>query len=345
MQNRLYILRIILPALLAAASLASCRKDPSPVPAGDTAIAFSSSVSGTKALINSVKDVTAFKVYGYYTIDGTASHTAFDGTAVTRAGALWQYSPARYWLPGAKYSFAAFHPADASVRIVNPDIDENGVFEKLSFEYEKTGFYDDFMLASASMTTDEAAGKGYQVGMCFSHILSNIKINIGFADDVQNGTSIRITRAEINGMKSSGTYTVGQGWSDLSTTSLQLTSNIPDVVLKKIDDKVYNNDTELTDGTISLTGDEGLTVIPVDLTENSNAVRIILNCEISIDGINYTAKRIEKTIRATGSVPAWLEGKSYTYKALLDVDYSISFAEPTVTAWEDEQATGSVIIK
>ena len=125
MQNRLYILRIILPALLAAASLASCRKDPSPVPAGDTAIAFSSSVSGTKALINSVKDMTAFKVYGYFTIDGTSSHTAFDGTAVTRAGALWQYSPARYWLPGAKYSFAAFHPADASVRIVNPDIDEN----------------------------------------------------------------------------------------------------------------------------------------------------------------------------------------------------------------------------
>ena len=195
------------------------------------------------------------------------------------------------------------------------------------------------------MTTDDAAAKGYKVGMNFSHILSNIKINIGFANDIQNGTSIRITRAEINGMKSSGTYTVGQGWSDLSTTSLQLTSNIPDVVLKKIDDKVYNNDTELTDGTISLTGDEGLTVIPVDLTENSNAVRIILNCEISIDGINYTAKRIEKTIRATGSVPAWLEGKSYTYKALLDVDYSISFAEPTVTDWEDEQATGSVIIK
>lgn len=331
--------------LLAAASLSSCRKASSPVPAGDVAISFDSSVGKTKALIDDVTDMTSFKVYGYYTTDGSSSGTAFDGTEVTRTGSLWTYSPARYWIPGAGYSFAAFHPADASVRMANTDLDGNGVFEGLSFEYEKTGFYDDFMLATASMTTDQAKANDYKVDLAFEHILSNIKINIGLADDVQNGTYIRITRAEINGMKSSGTYTVGQGWSELSSTSLQLSSNISDVLLKKIDDKTYNNDTELTDGVISPTADGGLTVIPVDLTDNSNAVRIVLNCEISSDGINYTAKKIEKTIRATANVSEWEEGRSYTYKALLDVDYSISFAEPTVTDWEDEQATGSVIIK
>lgn len=331
--------------LLTAVSLTSCRKESVPAPSGDAMISFDSSVERTKALINSVTDMSSFKVYGYYTVDGTFSSTAFDGTEVQREGAQWTYSPARYWVPKGKYSFAAFHPANASVRMVDSDIDENGVFEGLSFEYEKTGFYDDFMLATASITTDEAKNDGYEVDLPFDHILSNIKINIGFADEVQNGTSIRITRAEVNGMKSSATYTVGAGWSGLSTTSLQFSSNISDVVLRKADGKIYNNDTELTDGVISPTGDQGLTVIPVDLTNNGNVVKIVLNCEVSNDGSNYTPKKIEKTIRATPNVTEWQEGKSYTYKALLDVDYSISFSEPTVTDWEDEQATGSVIIK
>lgn len=347
MQNKLDILIFTLLVLLASAILSSCRKEPSLSPAGDEAISFHSSVGDTKALVNEVTDMEGFKVYGYYTTDnGQTESTAFDGVEVSRSGALWTYSPARYWIDKAEYSFAAVHPSDASVTIVNSDLNTNGEFTGLSFVYTKKNFHDDFMLAVSSMASADAASNDYTVQLPFVHILANIKVNIGLGNHVQNGTSIRLKSVMLNGMKNHATYTYGSGWSDLSSTALQFSGNIDNVQLNKRDGQIYNNETLLPDGVISPTGEDGLTVIPIDLTDKGNTVTLRLNCEVSIDyGTTFTQKIIEKTFVATSGVNAWEEGKSYTYTALLDVDYTISFSEPTVTDWVDEQATGSVIIK
>lgn len=343
MRNRPDIITLLLTMLLAAASLSSCRKVTIPPTAGDAVISFGSSVD-TKSLVEDVTDMEGFLVYGYYTVDGSTSHTAFDGVTVTRSGALWTYSPARYWISDAGYSFAAFHPSDAQVTITHPEMDADGVFTGLSFEYEKTGFQDDFMLSTKSMKTEDAAENGYTVQLPFEHLLANLNVKIGFAAGVQDGTYIRLTGVVLNGMKRSATYTVGQGWSDLSSTALQFSGNI-DILMHKQGGKIYSNGTELPDGTITPTGEDGLTVIPIDLTDPDNRITLRLNCEISNDGVNFASKIIEKTFVATAGIDEWKQSKTYTYTALLDVDYSISFSEPTVTDWVDEQATGSVIIK
>ena len=344
--NKYSTIVIFLMLLFCTVSVSSCSREIEPEGNSETAISFNSKVGKTKALVNDITDMTAFQVYGYYTDDeGDSQNTAFDGDVVTRRGSIWEYSPSRYWIKDAKYSFAAFHPSDANVTIINNNLDSDGKFENLSFEYEKSGFQDDFMLAVKDITSEVATNGDCSVELPFEHILSNIKVKIGLATTVQDGTYIRINSVTLNGMKRHATYTSGIGWSDFSSASLQFSANISGVHLYKQDGKVYNNTTELSDGCINPTGEDGLTVIPVDLTNQNNVVTLRLNCEVSNDGINYTQKIIEKKFIATSGVNAWEIGKSYTYVALLDMDYNISFSEPTITEWVDEQATGSVIIK
>lgn len=347
MRKTAEILTVILPMLLLVASVSSCRKDL--VPTGDIPISFDSSVE-TKSLVESIIDMDKFKVYGYYTTDdGITSNTAFNGVDVERQGSSWIYSPARYWANDGEYSFAAFYPSSSNVTITNPDIDQDGKFKELSFEYEKNSFQDDFMLATNSITSEYAVGSGCAVELPFQHILSNLKVNIGLAASVQDGTYITLRSVALNGLKRSATYTVGSGWSDLSSTALQFSGTIDNIVLYKSGGETYNYNNGspelLEDGVIKPTGDDGLTVIPIDLTDKANTVTLRLVCEVSSDGSSFTQKIIERTFVATAEVDSWDEGKTYTYKALLDVDYNISFSEPTVTDWVDEQATGSVIIK
>ena len=345
--NKYSTIVIFLMLLFCTVSVSSCSREIEPEGNSETAISFNSKVGKTKALVNEIADMIAFQVYGYYTDDaGVSQNTAFDGDVVTRSGSIWEYSPSRYWIKDAKYSFAAFHPFNANVTNINNNLDSDGKFENLSFEYEKSGFQDDFMLAVKDITSEDATNGDCSVKLSFEHILSNIKVKIGLASSVQPGTYFRINSVTLNGMKRHATYTSGTGWSDFSSAALQFSANVEDVLLnKQLDNKVYNNTTELTDGCINPTGEDGLTVIPVDLTNQNNVVTLRLNCEVSNDGTNYTQKIIEKKFIATSGVNAWEIGKSYTYVALLDMDYNISFSEPTVTEWVNEQATGSVIIK
>lgn len=324
MQNRLDILHIILPALLVAASLSSCRKEPSPVPAGDTAIAFSSSVSGTKALINDVADMTAFKVYGYYTIDGTASYTAFDGTEVTRTGALWQYSPARYWVPDAKYTFLGFHPSDAAVTINSTSLNANGRLSNPSFTYVLDNDFtqqEDFMFAHRYK---EDPGI---VDLNFNHLLCQVTIDVYTQSNTQ---IIKLNKFTLSGMSTSGRYTAFSNSSNGSWSVFSGYASFEETL-----------GIDVTDEKASIINSgNGYLMIP--RSYDSAALKLSMDCSISTDGgETYKGINIQKSFPAT----EWQPGKKYHYSAEITVDYNIQFSEPTITPWGSEQTTGSVIIK
>lgn len=306
---------------------------------------FSVASVDSKALVDDVTDIDAFNVYGYYTYDGSTIEKPFDNVSVSRLdGYMNETEAARYWEYDAKYSFAAFYnPSQASIMIEDFGLDSDGKFAPFSFTYEKKDFYDDFMLAVRSITTEEAASTDYKVPLVFQHILSNIHFNIDF-NSVQNGTYIRIKSVSLSGMKRSAKFTYNQGWTNHSTAALQLSQSGLDLIIYKNGGKVYQNGEILAGGILSPTGTEGITVIPVDLSNYNNVVTLRLQCDISTDAQTWTQKSIEKTLNA-GVIQEWEPGCVYTYTANLSVDYSINFSEPSVKDWIDEQATGSVIIK
>ncbi len=118
--------KILLLATATAFALASCSKSDvsTDISANGSPINFSPySSNATKGTIIDNTNITSFGVYGFAHDDGTVDFTtAIPGfmynQEVTKAGAVWTYSPVKYWSNDASdmYSFFGYAPyADGTI--------------------------------------------------------------------------------------------------------------------------------------------------------------------------------------------------------------------------------------
>lgn len=309
------IFRTTYLALLLIAAL-SCNNDPMPdAPKGKYPILFRcSDETRAVATVESMKsDTNGFDVYAYFTTNTQpVNNVSFDKNVKWDNGeSMWLYDDIEYWIVGATYWFKAVYPHG----IATVDNDDSAQAVTIS-DYDITN-QDDILVAETDrggmLVTEQnqAPTSGSVVSLNFQHLLANVTIKVLS----ELATPVEVERIELRNIASKGDYN-GNWIANDSKCTLGIDS---DITLNKAE-----SDTDYTDIT-----NGGFIVIP----EQINGTQKLY--------IKTSFEEYEISVPTTHS---WSSGKKYSYTLTINQEY-IEFNEPKVDIWDEENATGSVVIK
>ena len=113
---------MVMAAAMAVGLLSCSKKGTEPGGEPEVPMAFAPtvdwhSIANTKALINSASDLRDYSISILANATkenssggGTTTYPVFKNHRLDYEGSAWTYSPTKYWIPGAEYSFVAFAP-------------------------------------------------------------------------------------------------------------------------------------------------------------------------------------------------------------------------------------------
>ena len=252
-------------------------------------------------------DDNGFDVYAFFTNTATSTSESFN-KKVKYVDSSWKYSDIEYWIPGATYWFKAVYPTT-----LNYSIGTTSSAQPLTItEYDITS-QDDILVAETSrdgllVNANGEPTSGSVVSLQFKHLLANVSVMV--KSEISDVKVKTITFANV---ANKGNLN-GNSWSSNEETTL---TKSMEVSLDKDADFV-----DVTDG--------GFLVIPQDIDGSKQKLYIEASHK------TYSDITIPKI--------TWESGKRYAYTLIIKQEY-IVFNEPTVEEWDEENATGSVIIK
>lgn len=262
------------------------------------------------ATVKSMKeDGNGFDVYAYI-VGSTGATDSFDRN-VKWDGSAWSYTNTEYWIPGATYWFKAVYPHG----IATVDNDDNTQAVTIT-DYDISN-QDDILVAETDRAglkatpEDQAPTTGSVVSLQFKHLLANVTIKV-----LSELETLDIERIELRNIASKGDYNGNWNIANYSSCDFGIDS---DLTLNKAE-----SDTDYTDIT-----NGGFIVIP----EQINGTQKLY--------IKTSFKEYEISFPTT---PRWDPGQKYSYTLTINQEY-IEFNEPKVDIWDEENATGSVVIK
>ena len=318
---------VMLIAAIAAASILSCTKEENAA-TGNHAIGFRSNDVWTKAMVLGEDGLKngGFHVYAQGTFDGTGGTYRFD-RHVTFTDGGWNYKNLEYWLPTCSYVFRAYYPADLPVSKTGDAIQ--------GFELESQyGTQTDVLMATASKKTSEIKNEEDKtVKLTFMHLLTrlDVKLRVEESDvdedeDGKNDPKIKalVKAVAFRGVAQKADYNSVEGWKNLSG-AIAIGGNITE---------------ELNTTGVSMFKN-GLLAIPQNVDSD---VTLFILTDITLPNGNVIEKQFDLKLPASN----WTAGSSYIYTALLSENFNITFNEPKVESWGDEQmdgVDGIVIIK
>lgn len=305
------IFRTTYLALLLIACL-SCNNDPMPdAPKGKYPILFRcSDETRAVATVESMKsDKKGFDVYAYIEAS-TGAKVNFEKNVIwDKDQLMWLYDDIEYWIPGATYWFKAVYPKGIA------KVDNTNKTQAVTIEgYEISNQYDILVAETdrekglEATAEHQAPASGSVVSLQFQHLLANVTIKIKAEIDVTiNDVSLKFVPVK-------GSYTNGI-WSYTTQGNIEKTS------LKK---ELNSSNKEFQDVT-----DGGFLVFPN-----------------STDGAELYVRTSDKSydLKLPATPNEWVAGTKYTYTLTIKQN-DILFDEPTVEEWDEENATGSVVIK
>lgn len=305
---RIKLCGLIACAAMLAAGVVSCQQHDD-IPQGvKYPILFGSTDTRATATYDDLKK--GFMVYAF--VEGNAGSTSFAKKVTHReveGDDIWVLETPEYWIPGTHYYFKAFYPSESSAGTLTVDnTDENQDFTIEGFDITKQ---EDIMVASATASVDAGASaptNGSVVPLEFQHLLANVVVKI--KSEIPNVT---VSNVSFEGVAQSGKYEKNI-WTAGQTVSFgkQYTG---DPLVKDAENYV-----DVTSG--------GILVIPENIN-GSQKMYITTSHKV------YDFKLQPIT---------WKSGMLYTYTLTIKQE-NIIFNEPTVEIWDEENATGSVIIK
>ena len=301
----------VLIAILAVVALASCQQEDAPQGV-KYPILFGSTDTRAVADLADLK-VSGFKVYAYFqgTAEGTGSSTFEKTVTYYEEDNVWIYEGLEYWLPGVNYWFKAFYPAQltAGTLAVNNGSSTQS-FTIKNFDITKQ---EDVMVAEATASVpngETCPTGGSVVELNFKHLLANVTINV--LCELSSG--VTVDRVEFRNVTTKGNY--NSSWSAAVKSNFGINCN------KSIN--MATSDTDFVDIT-----NGGFLVVP----EQSTGTQKVY--------IKTSFKEYEVAFPTTYS---WNPGQKYSYTLVIKHE-NIEFNEPKVEIWDDENATGSVVIK
>lgn len=150
--------------------------------------------NSTRAADITADNLANFGVYGSVVNSSNQQGMIFANQKVTKTTDGYSYTPAQYWIAGAKYDFVAFAPyqsgADATWTYA-PAVGtaaENGT---ITFDNAKAGANQDLLFAATSCNTpDSFTTTPAAVGFTFNHMLSRVKLS--FTNGFQSNGNIKL---------------------------------------------------------------------------------------------------------------------------------------------------------
>ena len=310
---RIKLCGLIACAAMLAAGVVSCQQHDD-IPQGvKYPILFDSPDTRATATIDDLKN-NGFMVYAF--VDGNAGSTSFAKKvthSVVEGRDIWALETPEYWLPDTDYYFKAFYPSVPSAGTLTvANTDENQNFIITGFDITEQ---EDIMVASATARVEAGAlapTAGSVVDLKFKHLLANVTINalseLATPVDIERVELRTVaTKADYSGAWSTGNYGSGNFGYD------------SDLTLNKAESET--DYTDITNG--------GILVIP----EQINGTQKVY--------VKTSFKEYEIAFPTTYS---WNAGQKYTYTLIIKQE-NIEFNEPKVEIWDEENATGSVVIK
>ena len=309
---RIKLCGLIACAAMLAAGVVSCQQHDD-IPQGvKYPILFDSPDTRATATIADLKN-NGFMVYAF--VEGNAGSTSFAKEvthSVVEGRDIWALETPEYWLPDTDYYFKAFYPSKLSAGTLTVDNDENQNFTIEGYDITKQ---EDIMVASATASVDAGAlapTAGSVVDLEFKHLLANVTINalseLATPVDIERVELRTVaTKADYSGAWSTGNYGSGNFGYDSDLTLNKATSE--------------TDYTDITNG--------GILVIP----EQINGTQKI-----------YVKTSFKEYDVAFPTTYSWNAGQKYTYTLIIKQE-NIEFNEPKVEIWDEENATGSVVIK
>lgn len=308
--KKCYIMRIkmlvyVVWAFVLALGVQSCHQPDVLPEAVRYPILFGSSDSRAVATLDNLK-TEGFRVHAYFKGEGAAT---FDQIVNYHEDQdIWALSNPEYWIPGVTYWFKAFYPKDLAVDITIND----GKSQSYSINDYDIRTQKDIMVASPDALTvpvDKVApDSGSVVKLAFQHLLANVTIKA--KSEIDNVTVSDIFLEDI---AQTGNYSNGKWESEQTVTINKQYSG--EALVKNAEDFV-----DVTGG--------GFLVIPEAIGGRQKMI------------IRTSHKNYDVVIPTI----TWEPGKKYTYTLTIKQE-NIEFNEPGVDIWDEENATGSVVIK
>lgn len=218
---------------------------------------------------------------------------------------IWGYNDIEYWLPGATYYFKALYPTNAGI------IDNSTSAQSLTISnFDVTSQTDLLVAQTGAIVVDASKGSptvGSVVNLQFKHLLANVVVKI---------------KAEIN-------------------------VTIQDISLKFVPVKCNYADgrwEQNTQGNIEKSGVNVALSKGGDYEDVTNGGFLVIPQTTNGDQLLYIRTLDNKTYEIPIPTITWAAGTKYIYTLTIKQS-NILFNEPTVEIWDEENATGSVVIK
>lgn len=304
---RIKMLVYVVWAFVLALGVQSCHQPDVLPEAVRYPILFGSSDSRAVATIDSLKTY-GFRVHAYFKGEGAAT---FDQIVNYHEDQnIWALSNPEYWIPGATYWFKAFYPKDLAVDITINDGDS----QSYSINDYDIRTQKDIMVASADELAVPADGdaptSGSVVNLAFQHLLANVVVKI------KAEINVTINDVAIKYVSVKGSYDNGQ-WGSFESEG--------NITMNGIDKALSSANSEFQDVT-----NGGFLVFP-GMVNGSQQIYI-----------RTSDKTYELPLPTTPN--QWVAGNRYAYTLIIKQN-EILFDEPTVEVWDEENATGAVVIK
>ena len=309
--KKCYIMRIkmlvyVVWAFVLALGVQSCHQPDVLPEAVRYPILFGSSDSRAVATKQDLKD-EGFRVHAYFKGEGAATFDHSVNYQVVNGQEIWALTNPEYWIPGATYWFKAFYPKELAVDITIKD----GKSQYSINDYDISE-QEDIMVASADALAVPADGvaptSSSVVDLDFQHLLANVTIKA--KSEIDNVTVSDISLEDI---AQTGNYSNGI-WTSEQTVTINKQYSGEALVKNAVD-------------FVDVTGG-GFLVIPEAIGGRQKMI------------IRTSHKNYDVVIPTI----TWEPGKKYTYTLTIKQE-NIEFNEPGVDIWDEENATGSVVIK
>ena len=300
---------------LAVAAFTACTNEETIEVADSRMLSFKGAFVGnaTKA----VTDVTTDNIKEFYVYGQKGATDIFNGEKVYESGTegTWIYDNLQMWETSQTWDFAAY--SDGGVATASTTATVNWDGSALTITDYNTSVQKDLVVSIASNAND-LTSSNVPVEFNFAHALSMIKFTIQseLGDDAN---AITISSFTVTGLNGQGnlTYNGTATWNDLDTPATL--SNAAEFITES-----------------SAAGESDPFVVIPQTTSLTVKFTATLNNGKGVD--------VTKNLQATITDATWQPGLKYNYIATItgaNMDI-ITFAEPTVTAWDEANwTTGS----
>lgn len=328
----------ILFAAVAVMAMAACSNEDvisrpaSPVIGFDNAFVENS----TRAADINADNLTNFGVYGSVVNSSNQQGMIFANQEVKGSKENgYSYTPAQYWIAGAKYDFVAFAPyqsGDNATWTYAPAVGTAAQNGTITFDNAKADANQDFLFAATSCTTPETFNKKPDaVGFIFNHMLSRVKFTFTNGTAAANNLTFKVTDVVLKNIPAKGELPVSKSTA-ITSGNWAIVTNAG-TFDKDFDDAITAtaNDEDIIAATASAA------TTHYYLIPNSATYTVEFNVTLYQAGVNLgTYDRSANVVLELG------KGMSYNVKAVLDADtaldeplYPIEFKVDGVENWAE----------